>query len=126
MQASTGGGGAGQARRRARPEPVATGQATPAAGPLDATALSVATLGRGTTSDHRDGDAQRREGGAERDHGALAPAGNDAEPLAELAASVPRARIPYEGSERGNPAEPGCDAHELPTTSASAGMSGVC
>src|SRR5258708_12424836 len=37
-----------------------------------------------------------------------------AEPLAELTASVPRARVPDEGNEYRSPAEPGCDDHELP------------
>src|SRR5260370_2057775 len=36
------------------------------------------------------------------------------DPLAELTASVPRARVPDEGNEYRSPAEPGCDDHELP------------
>jgi len=81
----------------------ATGQATPADCPTARRDLapSAATLGvcrifnrcRGMASDRRDGRA-RHEGGAERDHRALAPAGNDAQPLAGLAASLPRAGFP--------------------------------
>ena len=70
--------------------------------------------GEGWASDRRDGHAQRHEGGAERDHRALAPAGNDAQPLAELTASLPRARVPCEGNEHRRPARPGCDDHDLP------------
>jgi hypothetical protein len=98
-----------QARRRARPEPAAAGQATPAGRPTARRDLvpSAATLGRGLASDRRDGHAQRHEGGAERDHRALAPAGNDAEPLADLTACLPRARVPCEGNEYRRPARPG-------------------
>src|SRR5260370_36707133 len=37
-----------------------------------------------------------------------------ADPLAELTASVPRARVPDEGNEYRSPAEAGCDGHALP------------
>src|SRR5215469_4946245 len=61
---------------------VATGQATPSGRRTTRCDLarSAATLVRPTASDRRDGDTQRYEGRAERDHRALAPAGNDAEP----------------------------------------------
>jgi hypothetical protein len=108
------GDGRGQSRRHR--------QATPADRPTARRDLapSAATLGvcrifnrcRGMASDRRDGRA-RHEGGAERDHRGLAPAGNDAQPLAGLAASLPRARVPYEGNEYRRPAEPGCDDHDL-------------
>src|SRR5215469_14810908 len=90
-----------QARRRAQPEPTATGQATPADRPTARRDLapSAATLGRGMASDRRNGYAQRHEGGAERDHRALDPAGNDAQPLADLTASLTRARVACEGNQ---------------------------
>src|SRR5262249_47185935 len=90
---------------------VATRQATPSRRRTAGGARGgpAATLVRPTASDRRDGDAQRHEGRAERDHRALAPAGNDAEPPAELTASLPRAWVPHDGNESGSPAEPGCE-----------------
>jgi len=86
------GDGRGQSRRSpGRPR-------QPAVRPLDATSRRqqqrwgvcwIFNRCRGMASDRRDGLAQRHEGGAERDHRALAPASNHAEPLAELTASLP-------------------------------------
>ena len=86
------GDGRGQSRRPPGRPP------QPAARPIDATSRGqqqrwgvcwIFNRCRGMASDRRDGLAQRHEGGAERDHRALAPASNHAEPLAELTASLP-------------------------------------
>ena len=119
-----------QARRRARPEPAATGQATPAGRPADRRDLtgSAATLGGvlDLQSVSRDGlGPPRRPCPAARGRRRARPPRPSPcqQPCRtpRRAHCLPtRARVPYQGNEHRRPAKPGCDDQELPIARARA------